>query len=81
MLVHAENQQPLLVPYILQVFINVCSSSRVAAPGGWQGGVMPDEVAAALDKMQVGVSGSRVGGIGGFGRIPQTLRCRGEKRP
>lgn len=37
-----------------QVFINVCSSPRVAAPGSWQGGVMPDEVAAALDKMQVG---------------------------
>ncbi|GFR50651.1 hypothetical protein Agub_g12900 [Astrephomene gubernaculifera] len=35
-----------------KVFINVCSSARVAAPGGWDGGVMPDEVAAALDKLQ-----------------------------
>ncbi|PNH10184.1 PIH1 domain-containing protein 1 [Tetrabaena socialis] len=34
-----------------KVFINVCSSDRVAAPGGWDHGLMPDEVAKALDKM------------------------------
>ncbi|KXZ46064.1 hypothetical protein GPECTOR_47g339 [Gonium pectorale] len=36
----------------MKVFINVCSHDRVAAPGGWAGGVMPDEVATALEKMQ-----------------------------
>ncbi|KAG2433462.1 hypothetical protein HXX76_008519 [Chlamydomonas incerta] len=35
-----------------KVFINVCSHDRVTAPGGWSNGVMPDEVAAALEKLQ-----------------------------
>ncbi|KAG2484901.1 hypothetical protein HYH03_016287 [Edaphochlamys debaryana] len=35
-----------------KVFINVCSSDRVAAPGGWTNGLMPEEVAAALEKLQ-----------------------------
>ncbi|KAG2449264.1 hypothetical protein HYH02_005421 [Chlamydomonas schloesseri] len=35
-----------------KVFINVCSHERVAAPGGWTNGIMPDEVAAALEKLQ-----------------------------
>lgn len=37
-----------------KIFINVCWHDRVAAPGGWSNGVMPDEVAAALEKLQVG---------------------------
>ncbi|EFJ49078.1 hypothetical protein VOLCADRAFT_104514 [Volvox carteri f. nagariensis] len=41
-----------------KVFINVCCSERVAAPGGWSNGVMPDEVAAALDKLQRGEDGA-----------------------
>ncbi|PNW78176.1 hypothetical protein CHLRE_10g467050v5 [Chlamydomonas reinhardtii] len=35
-----------------KIFINVCWHDRVAAPGGWSNGVMPDEVAAALEKLQ-----------------------------
>jgi hypothetical protein len=35
-----------------KVFINVVSHDRVAAPGNsWSGGVLPDEVQAALDNM------------------------------
>lgn len=34
-----------------KVFINVCSSDRIAAPGGWANGLMPDEVASALEKL------------------------------
>ncbi|GLI63806.1 hypothetical protein VaNZ11_006903 [Volvox africanus] len=41
-----------------KVFINVCSSDRVSAPGGWANGMMPDEVAAALDKLQSGENGA-----------------------
>ncbi|MEW5318044.1 MAG: hypothetical protein WDW38_009297 [Sanguina aurantia] len=32
-----------------KVFINLCGSDRVAAPGNWVGGVIPDEVLEALD--------------------------------
>lgn len=54
-----------------KVFINVCSSDRVAAPGGWVGGVMPDEVAQALEKLHVrramGWPGRQMGSGGGGG--------------
>eukprot|EP01025_Chloroclados_australasicus_P032781 TRINITY_DN3328_c0_g1_i1.p1 TRINITY_DN3328_c0_g1~~TRINITY_DN3328_c0_g1_i1.p1 ORF type:complete len:426 (+),score=53.08 TRINITY_DN3328_c0_g1_i1:107-1279(+) len=33
-----------------KVFINVCGSDRVAGPGGWQDGKIPDEVQQALSK-------------------------------
>lgn len=32
-----------------KVFINLCGSDKVAAPGNWVGGVIPDEVLEALD--------------------------------
>ncbi|KAK9824576.1 hypothetical protein WJX72_011454 [[Myrmecia] bisecta] len=33
-----------------KVFINICSSDRVAAPGNWERGKVPDEVVEALAK-------------------------------
>jgi hypothetical protein len=45
-----------------KVFINVCGSDRIAAPGGWANGVMPDEVASALEKLDAAhVSGADAG--------------------
>lgn len=35
-----------------KVFINVTSSSKVPAPGGWSSGLMPEEVSKALDEWQ-----------------------------
>lgn len=35
-----------------KVFINVCSSSEVEAPGGWADGTMPDTVATAIDRLE-----------------------------
>lgn len=33
-----------------KVFVNMCSSSKVAAPAAWEGGVLPDHIKAALDQ-------------------------------
>lgn len=32
-----------------KVFINMCGHLKVAAPGNWAGGKIPEEVAAALE--------------------------------
>jgi hypothetical protein len=39
------------VPTGRKVFINMCGSDKVAAPGAWKGGRMPDEVSSALDNL------------------------------
>lgn len=34
-----------------KVFINVCGSPKIAAPGNWANGLMPEEVTKALENM------------------------------
>ena len=34
-----------------KVFINMCGHPRVAAPGNWEGGVIPESVQNALDNV------------------------------
>lgn len=35
-----------------KVFINVCGSEKIAAPGSWKGGKMPESVKEQLERMQ-----------------------------
>jgi hypothetical protein len=34
-----------------QVFVNVCGSSKIPAPGNWKGGKVPEKVQQALEKL------------------------------
>ncbi len=37
----------------MKIFINMCGSDKVAAPGSWEEGKIPDNIAEKLDKAHI----------------------------